>query len=364
MNGRGYRAEALHGGMDQSQRDRVMARLRDGTAELLVATDVAARGLDVDTLTHVVNYDVPSAAESYVHRIGRVGRAGREGTAITLAEPRERRQLENIERLTKQTITVAKVPSVADLRSRQIELTVAQVRESLASADLEDYNSILHALTGDDSERNIALAAIKLVHAERGAMLDEREIPDASERFRNEGKKGDRKNYEGKSYDGKQYDGKKKFDKHAKFDKGKRQAARVAKGRRPRREAAVERRHRVRVRQPRPQRRHPPRRPRRRDRQRDRSVGSRDRPDPHHRQLLRGRRAGRLGRQRGLDDGARPRCAARRPRFVATPSDDRPLLRPSDERAGRLRGRWLIAANTDSRAMSERADDRAVGSSR
>ena len=83
MNARGYRAEALHGGMDQAQRDRVMSRLRDGTADLLVATDVAARGLDVDTLTHVVNYDVPSAPESYVHRIGRVGRAGREGVAIT-----------------------------------------------------------------------------------------------------------------------------------------------------------------------------------------------------------------------------------------------------------------------------------------
>ena len=76
MNGRGYRAEALHGGMDQAQRDRVMGRLRDGTAELLIATDVAARGLDVDTLTHVVNFDVPSAPDSYVHRIGRVGRAG------------------------------------------------------------------------------------------------------------------------------------------------------------------------------------------------------------------------------------------------------------------------------------------------
>ena len=115
MNGRGYRAEALHGGMDQAQRDRVMSRLRDGTAELLVATDVAARGLDIDTLTHVVNYDVPSAAESYVHRIGRVGRAGREGVAITLAEPRERRGLENIERLTKQKFDIAKVPTVADL---------------------------------------------------------------------------------------------------------------------------------------------------------------------------------------------------------------------------------------------------------
>ncbi|GAB3980505.1 hypothetical protein GCM10027615_59160 [Plantactinospora veratri] len=79
MNGRGYRAEALHGGMTQEQRDRVMGRLRAGTADLLVATDVAARGLDIEQLTHVVNYDVPSAPESYVHRIGRVGRAGRQG---------------------------------------------------------------------------------------------------------------------------------------------------------------------------------------------------------------------------------------------------------------------------------------------
>ena len=184
MNARGYRAEALHGGMDQTQRDRVMSRLRDGTAELLVATDVAARGLDVDTLTHVVNYDVPSAAESYVHRIGRVGRAGREGVAITLAEPRERRGLENIERLTKQQFEIAKVPTVSDLRERQIELTVTAIRESLASVDLEDYNVVLHALAGEDSDRNIALAAIKLVHEARGATIDELEIPDASDRLR------------------------------------------------------------------------------------------------------------------------------------------------------------------------------------
>ena len=148
MNGRGYRAEALHGGMDQPQRDRVMGRLRDGTAELLVATDVAARGLDVDTLTHVVNYDVPSAAESYVHRIGRVGRAGRQGVAITLAEPREQRLLFNIEKLTKQKIAIERVPTVADLRARQIEQTVSAVREALASDDLDDYNDVLNALGG------------------------------------------------------------------------------------------------------------------------------------------------------------------------------------------------------------------------
>ncbi|MGB0113687.1 MAG: DEAD/DEAH box helicase, partial [Ilumatobacteraceae bacterium] len=205
MNGRGYRAEALHGGMDQGQRDRVMARLRDGTAELLVATDVAARGLDVDTLTHVVNYDVPSAAESYVHRIGRVGRAGREGVAITLAEPRERRGLENIERLTKQKFEIAKVPTVSDLRAKQIEMTVNAVREALASVDLEDFNTVLHALSGEDNDRNIALAAIKLVHESRGATIDELEIPDASDRLR--GGKGDKgkkfdKNAKGKNRNG------------------------------------------------------------------------------------------------------------------------------------------------------------------
>ena len=205
MNARGYRAEALHGGMDQAQRDRVMARLRDGTAELLVATDVAARGLDVDTLTHVVNYDVPSAAESYVHRIGRVGRAGREGVAITLAEPRERRGLENIERLTKQRFEIAKVPTVSDLRIRQIEMTVNAVREALSAVDLEDFNVVLHALAGEDSDRNIALAAIKLVHESRGATIDELEIPDASDRLR-----------------GKSSDGKKKFDKSKNRNAGER----------------------------------------------------------------------------------------------------------------------------------------------
>jgi len=182
MSGRGYRAEALHGGMDQAQRDRVMGRLRDGTAELLIATDVAARGLDVDTLTHVVNYEVPSAPESYVHRIGRVGRAGRTGVAITLAEPRQRRLLSNIERLTKQTIAVEKVPTVADLRERQIQVTVDAIREALGADDLDDYNTVLHALVGDGDDRDIALAAIKLFHEARGATVDDVEIPEVSER--------------------------------------------------------------------------------------------------------------------------------------------------------------------------------------
>jgi len=182
MNARGYRAEALHGGMDQAQRDRVMGRLRDGTADLLVATDVAARGLDVDTLTHVVNYDVPSAPESYVHRIGRVGRAGREGVAITLAEPREQRLLHNIEQLTRQTIGIEKVPTVADLRAAQLEQTVQAVRESLAADDLDEYQSVLHALKGEADQRAVALAAIRLYHEAAGNTVDQHEIPDVSAR--------------------------------------------------------------------------------------------------------------------------------------------------------------------------------------
>jgi ATP-dependent RNA helicase DeaD len=180
LNGRGYRAEALHGGMDQAQRERVMGRLRSGTAELLVATDVAARGLDVDLLTHVVNYDVPSAPESYVHRIGRVGRAGREGVAITLAEPRERRLLANIERLTRQEITVERVPSVADLRARQLELVEARLREVLADGDLDGFGAVVSTLAEEFDVAEVARAALKLAYDASGAVEDEVEIPDAS----------------------------------------------------------------------------------------------------------------------------------------------------------------------------------------
>src|SRR5690606_22314576 len=146
LNGRGYRAEALHGGMSQEQRDRVMGRLRSGTAELLIATDVAARGLDIEQLSHVVNYDVPSAPEAYVHRIGRVGRAGREAVAITLAEPRAHGLLRNIERVTGRRMDVSNVPTVADLRAKRLEPPRAAIREAILSGDdLERYHVVLDA---------------------------------------------------------------------------------------------------------------------------------------------------------------------------------------------------------------------------
>ncbi len=180
MNGRGYRAEALHGGMDQNQRDRVMGRLRDGTADLLVATDVAARGLDVDTLTHVVNYDVPTQPESYVHRIGRVGRAGRQGVAITLAEPSTRNRLRNIERLVGHKLDTAEVPGVDDLRARQLELTIGAIKEHLGD-EADRYNAVIHELSDVAELRDIALAAIKLVHESRNPTNDENFIPAVAE---------------------------------------------------------------------------------------------------------------------------------------------------------------------------------------
>ncbi|MFC7385695.1 DEAD/DEAH box helicase [Sphaerisporangium rhizosphaerae] len=188
MNGRGYRAEALHGGMGQEQRDRVMARLRAGTADLLVATDVAARGLDIEQLTHVVNYNVPSAPESYVHRIGRVGRAGREGVAITLAEPREHRMLKTIERVTKSRITVEKVPTVADLRARRLELTRSALEESMLEDDLEQFRVVVETLADEFDLVEIAMAAVKLAHESSGAAADEEEIPDVPLRPEREGR--------------------------------------------------------------------------------------------------------------------------------------------------------------------------------
>jgi ATP-dependent RNA helicase DeaD len=179
MNGRGYRAEALHGGMSQEQRDRVMERLRGETAELLVATDVAARGLDIDHLTHVINYDVPSAPESYVHRIGRVGRAGREGVAITLVEPRQHRLLKAIERHTGHRMEIESVPSVADLRARRLELTREALHAKLVDdGGLDRFRGLVESLSDEFDPLELTLAAVALAHEAIGGEEDDTELPE------------------------------------------------------------------------------------------------------------------------------------------------------------------------------------------
>jgi ATP-dependent RNA helicase DeaD len=194
LNGRGYRSEALHGGMSQEQRDRVMRRVRSNATDLLIATDVAARGLDVEHVSHVVNYDVPSAADAYVHRIGRTGRAGREGVAITLVEPREHRLLRNIEQSTKQKIEIATVPTVADLRARRLELTRGSLEEALLEGEdsLEAYRVVVNALAAEYDVVDIAAAAVKLADERaRDGETTEEEIPDVQVRER--APRGDRR---------------------------------------------------------------------------------------------------------------------------------------------------------------------------
>jgi ATP-dependent RNA helicase DeaD len=177
LGARGYSAEALHGGLSQEQRDRVLRRFRDGASDMLVATDVAARGLDIDHVSHVVNFDVPSSPDAYVHRIGRTGRAGREGVAITLAEARDYRLLRNIEQLTKRKITTENVPTVHDLRARRLELTKNALEEALEAGNLDAYRTVVEALSNEYDVIDIAAAAVRLADQARDGDADEEEIP-------------------------------------------------------------------------------------------------------------------------------------------------------------------------------------------
>ncbi|MDB5328960.1 MAG: cshA 1 [Phycisphaerales bacterium] len=172
LSAHGYRAQALHGGITQEQRTRVIKRLREGAIDLVVATDVAARGLDIEQLALVVNYDVPATPDSYVHRIGRVGRAGREGVAITLADPRESRLLKQFEKQTRGKIEIAQVPTIADLRAKRLELTRVALRESILAGDLDHYRVAVESLAQEHDLMDIALAAVKLAHQAAGGDKD------------------------------------------------------------------------------------------------------------------------------------------------------------------------------------------------
>jgi ATP-dependent RNA helicase DeaD len=177
LKAHGYGAQALHGGMEQKQRDRVMNMFRAGKADMLVATDVAARGLDIEHVSHVINYDVPNAPEVYVHRIGRTGRAGREGVAITFADHRERRFLRNIENLTKQPIELLQLPTVSDLRTRRLEVTRTALKDRIAAGELDDVKKFVQSMTNDFDIADIAAAAVALVHDAGEASTPEVDIP-------------------------------------------------------------------------------------------------------------------------------------------------------------------------------------------
>jgi len=172
LEARGYSSDALHGDLSQQQRDRVMKRFRDGKSEILVATDVAARGLDINNVTHVINFDIPQDPVSYVHRIGRTGRVGRKGKAITLISPKEHRQLRLIENLTKTRIRRQELPSLADISERQAENLKNQLIKLIQSNRLGNYRAIVGELFEDYDSTDVAAAALKF--AVEGASVEER----------------------------------------------------------------------------------------------------------------------------------------------------------------------------------------------
>ncbi len=176
LSARGHDAGALHGGLTQEGRDRIMGRFRDGSLDVLVATDVAARGLDIEHVSHVVNFDVPSNPDAYVHRIGRTGRAGREGVAITLVEPREHRLLRDIESATHTKLEIAHLPTVADLRERRTEILRANLREALLSDDYDRFRGVVEPLSDEFDLVDIALAAVSLIEGATVGVADEVEL--------------------------------------------------------------------------------------------------------------------------------------------------------------------------------------------
>ena len=199
LEARGFAAAALNGDMGQAHREKVIDRLKRGSLDIAVATDVAARGLDVERMSHVVNYDIPNDTEAYVHRIGRTGRAGRQGTAILFAAPRERRMLFSIERATRQKIEQMKLPTLKDVRDIRISQFKEQITETVENEDLDIFREVVANLMAEkDLEINdVAAALCYLAQKERPFPDDKRPDPlERTERDRRErrerGERGER----------------------------------------------------------------------------------------------------------------------------------------------------------------------------
>ncbi|MDF2836260.1 MAG: box helicase domain protein [Paenibacillus sp.] len=164
---RGYSADGLHGDLSQNQRDSVMRKFRDGSIDVLVATDVAARGLDVSGVTHVINFDLPQDPESYVHRIGRTGRAGKEGTAWSFVTPREIDHLHFIERITRQRMNRKPLPSIAEAIEGKQRLTAERMLEVVQNEEFSEYKPIAIQLLEQYDSVHLLAAAIKLLTGEK-----------------------------------------------------------------------------------------------------------------------------------------------------------------------------------------------------
>lgn len=188
LEARGYAAAALNGDIAQNQRERIVDQLKSGKLDILIATDVVARGLDVERISHVINYDIPYDNESYVHRIGRTGRAGRSGTAILFVAPRERRLLRSIEASTKKKIPQMELPTAQEINDTRIVRFKDKIVDSAQSNDLDFYQKMVESIESENNIPAIEIAAglAKLLQGDVPFFLDEKPIKKAEFSDRND----------------------------------------------------------------------------------------------------------------------------------------------------------------------------------
>ncbi len=160
----GHSVDEYHGNLSQMQRERLVRRFREGKIKMVVATDIAARGLDVQGLSHVINYDLPDNTETYIHRIGRTGRAGQTGTAIALAQPIDRRTLRQIERRLRQRLDTAKIPNRAQVEAKRLAKLQTKIKETLAGERMASFLPLVRELSDEYDAQAIAAAALQMVY--------------------------------------------------------------------------------------------------------------------------------------------------------------------------------------------------------
>ncbi|WP_141362428.1 DEAD/DEAH box helicase [Glutamicibacter uratoxydans] len=199
LKARGFTAAAINGDIPQQQRERTVENLRSGKIDILVATDVAARGLDVERISHVINYDIPHDTESYVHRIGRTGRAGRKGDAILFMTPREKYLLRAIEKATRQSVTQMQLPSLDSVNNRRIQKFTDRIDATITGQDLTTFREIVEGFAAQHEDLDhleIAAALAMMAQGGRPLLMTEPVIPPSKkarmERDRDRGERGDR----------------------------------------------------------------------------------------------------------------------------------------------------------------------------
>jgi ATP-dependent RNA helicase DeaD len=186
LRARGFAASAINGDIPQALRERTIAALKSGSIDILVATDVAARGLDVERISHVLNYDIPHDPESYVHRIGRTGRAGRSGTALLFVSPRERHLLKSIEKVTRQPVTERQLPSVEDVNAQRVAKFLDSITEALNAPGFDMFRRLIEDYERDNDVPMADIAAALALQSRDGAEFLMTEPPPDKRRERSE----------------------------------------------------------------------------------------------------------------------------------------------------------------------------------